>query len=248
MARPCLPIALLVSVALLAGCSSPQGSEDDGSGHDGADAGDGGASANGGPSGSIFDLEVGDRWAYRMTGSGYDSSTTSRVTAIEDRHGARSYRIEGEVTTTAEGTESTGESTTWTRVSDGATVEVQVVTHLAYAGSSFDATSTTVFDPPCGNLQWPLTVGKTWATTCQATTTTSGGQPQTSTSTTTFAVEASERVTVAAGSFDAFRIRVSADGTASTQWVSATVCGGAVKTMTNAQGTTVTMELQSYAC
>jgi hypothetical protein len=194
-------------------------------------------------------LHVGDTWTHKATGPNFDSTATTEVKAIEDHGGSSAYRIDGTLTTTSSGTTSTGTSKTWTRVSDGATLETQTTTHITVQGQSYDSTSTTVFDPPCEGWEWPLDVGDSWTRTCHATTTTSlGGGSTSSDTTTTTTVEARESVTVPAGTFNAYRLKVdSGGGGVSTVWYASEACG-AVKTTASSQGQSVTSELQSYDC
>jgi hypothetical protein len=170
------------------------------------------------------------------------------VKAIEDHAGASAYRLEGTVDSSAAGASTTASSTSWTRVSDQASMETQATAHLSYGGYSSDSTTTTVYDPPCASLHWPLAVGAAWTATCTATTTSSsGGGSHTATTTTNYTVEGKESVTVKAGTFDAFRLRVESGGQVQTEWVAAAACG-MVKSVATSQGQTATTELTAYQC
>ena len=73
------------------------------------------------------------------------------------------------------------------------------------------------FDPPF-NFPWPLEVGKTWRTAYRVTMHASG---RSGTSTITGRVESLERVTVPAGTFEAYKVVWSNDlGESETRWIS----------------------------
>lgn len=246
--------ALLVSGLLLAGCSgtpSEEPSDDASSSAPGGPSSAGSsqpATGGNGPTGPPPQLTVGDFWEHESEGGGASVTTRMEVMAIEDYDGDSAYRLEGTIETSVSGSSFDADSTSWIRVSDHANIETESSTSLSFGGQSYDTTTTTVYDPPCATLRWPLTVGATWTVTCTSTTTSSsGGGSRTTTNSTTYTVEAQESVTVQAGTFDAFRIRVEADDQTHKQWISAEACG-MVKSEANADGQTVTTELVDHEC
>lgn len=241
--------ALLVSGLLLAGCSgTPSEDSDDPSSSGPSSAASSQPAVGNAPNGPPPQLSVGDFWEHESSGGGATVTTRMEVKAIEDHRGASAYRLEGTIETSASGGSFDADSTSWIRVSDHANLETESSTSLSFGGQSYDTTTTTVYDPPCVELRWPLTVGATWTVTCTSTTTSSsGGSSQTTTNSTTYTVEAEESVTVEAGTFDAFRLRVEAEDQTHKMWVSEEACG-MVKSEATAEGQTVTTELVDYQC
>ena len=252
--RPLLA-ALLVSGLLLAGCSgTPSDDTDDtdtsapGGSSSAGSSQPGNSGSGSGPNGPPPQLTVGDFWEHESEGGGASVTTRMEVMAIEDHDGASAYRLEGTIETSVSGSSFDADSTSWIRVSDHANIETESSTSLSFGGQSYDTTTTTTYDPPCASLRWPLSVGATWTVTCTSTTTSSsGGGSQTTTNSTTYTVEAEESVTVEAGTFDAFRIRVEAEDQTHKMWVSEEACG-MVKSEATADGQTVTTELVDYEC
>lgn len=194
-------------------------------------------------------LSPGDSWTTSSQGKGVRVTVHVAVERFEDHAGIPTYRTASESNTTVDNKAATANSTTWYRASDQANVEVRTTNRLTYQGRTYNATSTVVFDPPCPTFQWPLAIGSAWERTCTAIAQTSDGAPgMPITSHTSYLVEAFERVTVPAGTFDAFRIRIETDGSDSGfQWVSRGACG-VVKAVAGGASNQLTSELQSFQC
>ncbi len=237
--RAPLAFILLASIAL-AGCSGGGGAKD-GSSPTSAAGDDGGSAGSGAPS-----LDVGDHWSFKAAGGGGEVTTQTEVKAKEDHGGTPAYRIEGTITSSQLGASTTSSTVAWNRRSDMASLENRVTTQITYAGSTQEQTAVTTFDPPCRNIQWPLSVGKTWTETCHQSTT-GNGNTQTKDTTTTYTVEATQEVTVPAGTFDTFRVKAESGGQTTLQYISVKACG-LVKSTSEAYGNTVSLELQDYGC
>ncbi|MFA5944356.1 MAG: hypothetical protein WC876_07825 [Candidatus Thermoplasmatota archaeon] len=194
-------------------------------------------------------LSVGDRWS--TVSKGYDVvvNVTTTVAGFETHDGIASYRTEAQSRMTTDDRTVAGSSNTWFRTSDQANIEVQTTNHLEYKGHTYNGTSSVVFEPPCRSFRWPLTIGAHWEETCTAQATMadgSAGMPVASR--TRYNVEAFEPVTVPAGTFDSYRIRIETDGSDSGyQWVSAQACG-IVKAMAGDNHNQLSSELQSFHC
>lgn len=132
--------------------------------------------------------------------------------------------------------------TSWIRASDGALIRTDAAPTQGYA-------STTVYDPPCPGLQFPLEVGQQWTTSCtKITTVNRTGQVTTTQITTDYAVLREEQVTVAAGTFDALVIETNATMAAKEDtWYSPQACGYVKIVAPTAQGDFVD-ELTDYSC
>lgn len=220
-------------------------------------------------------LEVGDFWETETTtaSTGVPAqppsrafmNVTSRETLVVDGVSYDTFRFETGTDRTIESapglsTRTVTETTVWASVSDGANVRI---TTNSTSTSTFpgippsSSTSETTYSPPCPHYAWPFEVGDAWSNECTGTTTTSGPTgPTTTTSTTntTVRVLRAERVTVPAGSFDAFVLESTTssddsgeDGTTTTSWYSPEACAS-VKTTTTGQGIAVSSELISYRC
>jgi hypothetical protein len=96
---------------------------------------------------------------------------------------------------------------------------------------------------------WPLAVGEAWDQTC-AFNRTKNGQRESVLATTSYRVEARENVVVPAGSFDAFRVRVTGDnGQVTLQHLAKAACGVVRSASLASDGTErLVSELQSYHC
>jgi hypothetical protein len=240
--RSLLAIALLA--LLLAGCATPATTS---SSPAATTASGTGAATDTGSSGPAPPLKVGQKWTLATSSGGATSTIASEVQAIEDHAGASAYRIAQAITAGVPGATSTSNATSWTRVSDGASLETDATFHLTYGGQTMASSSTTTYSPPCRSLRWPLAPGATWSVTCTSTTT-SNGQSRTTSTTTTYAVGGQESVTVPAGTFNAYKVTVDGGSSTTTEWVDPTACAGIVKTSSSSNGQIYTGELQSESC
>ncbi|MEA3201689.1 MAG: hypothetical protein QOE90_3117 [Thermoplasmata archaeon] len=135
----------------------------------------------------------------------------------------------------------TSDTTAWTRVDDFAS--------LKSVSTSRGQTTTTEYNPPCATFQYPMSVGKTWTVDCTITTTSPSGQQQTKTTHGVYTVAREEKITVAAGTFDALVIEATTNNVTLNSWYAPDACGFVKAESPNPQGgSTVTLELQGYKC
>jgi|SRR5688572_28744410 len=194
-------------------------------------------------------LAIGDHWTFKGTGGQtYSGSTTKEVMAVERHNGFTAYRIEAREDATASGSRYVTESTSWTRVSDNGNMETQTRSLIFTQYGNVGTNNTIVYDPSCPTLPWEFKVGDTWSRHCVGQATTHSGEVHEIDSTLTYTVEAREQVTVAAGTFNAFRIRIeSPETTPVLQWVAPEACG-LVRMVVTSESETVTTTLEEYSC
>ena len=134
------------------------------------------------------------------------------------------------------------------RLSDGAALES--VSHFEPSNTSHEAPfdSKMVYDAPCIHYAWPLDVGKNWTSICSFTSNGTGMPSEHVAQTTHYAVTREERITVPAGTFDAFVIEASQAGSSGwTEWYSPTACSHA-KVVGNDPQFGYTTTLAQYDC
>lgn len=210
---------------------------------------------------------VGDHWEVRSTAAGQQVTARSNLTALEpitidgtthqaarlESHSERSFAVAGFTTTTVTDT------TTWVRVSDGASLRTTVRTTSPppFPGApSTGSTSETTYSPPCIYDEFPLFVGKTWSSSCHSTTTTtydSGGpaNSQSFNASTAFRVVREESVTVPAGTFQTLVVESNStsNGTSfvSYHWYAPRACNS-VRSASDIDGMSISSELVSFRC
>lgn len=228
---PVLPASvLLLLVAACTGCTGPGAAN---------------AQADG--------LQVGDSWTMRFEGAdgkdwGEPALSVKMTVVARSEHGgfdAFEVRIEEQSEDPAD---YETVSTSWLRASDLATIE----TTSTDMGRSSEYQSRHEYREPCPDaMAGPLVVGRTWQVTCERRYTSNEDPSLTTGSwgndTKTYTVEARERITVGAGTFDTFRVRVadpdfedSSDG-ATIHWIAPGVCAGIIKVDTH-EGATIELE------
>lgn len=128
---------------------------------------------------------------------------------------------------------------TWYRASDLAKLRV-------FNGGNTSYETTYSLDEPCRELQFPLEVGKTWATTCVF----HGSDGNDMTIPSTWKVDREEDVTVPAGTFHAVILQqVEPSGYVSSWWWGAAACSFVKSLVTDPQGKTVESNvLTAYRC
>lgn len=227
---------------------------------------------------------VGDSWTTLLHippavpgGNGTTESRPGMVQAFEtivvngsSRDAARVVGHHEENATFPDGTtmHSATDDTTWYQVSDLALLQEHQTTTVTYTGGpaapparTFEHNTT--YGTPCDGIPFPLDVGQRWTSHCDQTSTSSspGSVPSTTTADSTNVVEALEKVTVPAGTFDAYRInrtetdtfQDSTDTVAILLWYAPSACNIAKSqsTTTNSlDGTTFqsTEELAAFTC
>lgn len=236
------PLALLLTFAL-AGCSGGGGggSDDEGADPGGSTSPGGGVGAGtvgSGPSVGMPTFTIADRWVEGTTTSAGKTVTDRRVAAFEKvTVGATEYnsiRLDSQ--------QQAGIITDiqqWVRASDHAGLKTETKTFVQ--GQPY--TILTTWNPPCVGYQWPLQVGKSWTSSCTATT-----NGQTTTSSTKYTVKAIESVTIVGGGvFSAYNVTadVTQGGTTTTQtqYYAAKACN-VVKII----GEGFVHEVESYSC
>lgn len=124
----------------------------------------------------------------------------------------------------------------------------------APASGPTTSTTTTVYDPPCVEFQFPLADGKQWTSTCHSTTSTDGGTEHTSDSTQSFKVNGTKSVTVPAGTFETWQIVNATDPNGGTIAFASDACNFVRFDFTQpgetpgSQPMSIALELQSYKC
>lgn len=189
-----------------------------------------------------YDLVTGDIWNYSSERPGVVSTIIEEVQAVESMTAAggthEAYRISQRIHAThVGGGFGTTNTTSWMRTSDHALLRSSFEVNAL--GETFNGTAE--YEQPCRHYHWPLEVGNSWTSSCKR----QDGHSET----TTFRVDDLETVTVPAGTFQAYRITQQArDGTTTTTWHADAACGTVKEVSIDAQGTTMTTVLQSYAC
>lgn len=150
-------------------------------------------------------------------------------------------------------------STVWLRASDLAAIREESVSTEIRGGEEYPSTHSHWYREPCPDANaGPFEVGTTWTVTCQEKHTftgfSDGSLPQGDAwgnDTKTYTVEARERITVDAGTFDTYRVRVASEDfedssdQASIHWIAPGVCAGLIKVDTH-EGSIV--ELVDHDC
>lgn len=201
---------------------------------------------------------LGDHWTMRVThheagdAKPFVLVVTETVTAVVQRNGHEAFEVDVVTDYPPEfdrpDRKLTRSETRWLRTSDLALLE-HVRSHEGVfldeagkpTGKTYSEVSTTVYDAPCAGPVPPAgaSVGTTWTVRCTSRHSTlewssDGGDDWhngTWTRTTTYRVEAQERVGVEAGSFDTYRVASASDPAEDTQragtsWVAPEACGG----------------------
>jgi hypothetical protein len=214
-------------------------------------------------------LSVGDRWDVRtivseasgVSGEGYEHAELAafeRVTV--DGVAFDTFRLAVNGTVDLSLGPCTGHTekraTEWHRVADGATIKTRTTLASTYSGCPDAADSTSVTASasaqPCDAIAYPLAVGSAWTNACVTDWTYADGSTQRMHDNATYRVDAAETVSVDAGSFDTFRLRIHSEsaGTNSTAWYAPRACTLArLDTPFDAASTgTTTSQLVSYRC
>jgi hypothetical protein len=182
-------------------------------------------------------LAVGATWTLKGSTHGYSYEEKAVVTDVVDRQGERAYQVESRFEIGDSGVKHF--TVSWLRVADLATVESQTSRFGQLDnGISVDDRSRRLYDTPCPDpFDRPLAVGDSWVAGCAVSTdhrewSSSRGYSSSTyenNRTGTYRVEAAEEITVAAGTFMAYRIARTSPGEEDVerhlQWVSAEVCG-----------------------
>lgn len=153
------------------------------------------------------------------------------------------------------GVNASGTQRTWVRATDGATLKREFVSTQREGDTTRSSAETSTFEAPCVDLVHPLRAGATWTHRCVSTTTStgSGGDPYTTTQTTTYRVLGTENVTVPAGTFAAYLVEAeTAENTFDVEpqkhWYAPEACT-IVKTVSIQRGGySDTFELLSFRC
>ncbi|MHB8634246.1 MAG: hypothetical protein ACYDBQ_09840 [Thermoplasmatota archaeon] len=201
-------------------------------------------------------LATGNSWSTRiqLAATNETENVTQTVTALEpfQMYGASIPAVRME--SWANNSASRSHSVTWTRQSDQAWLRSLTTTQSGALNSSSEED----FSAPCAFLAWPLYAGASWSTTCPLTRHVRISNPGGANNDTTYdtltirgSVLAREPVTVAAGTFDSFRIQLQeSDGqcnTTLTEWYATQACQPVRHV--NAAGTySATVELVAFRC
>jgi hypothetical protein len=196
------------------------------------------------PSGTLPVMHTGDTWTERVTANGSVFTSVTSITGQQVYNGIDSYVFQSTMTPPLFGV---SKITGWV---DKTTLQgVGTKGNGSYNGQTFTLTTNDSYKYSA--KPYPLSVGKTWTTTDNTTTTAfMMGQNNISIEINnyTYKVERMENVTVPAGTFNCFKI-VKYNGTTNdvveTQWVTDVIGGYEVKDIDNQAG--MTCELTSYS-
>lgn len=203
------------------------------------------------------ELTVGDRWEYKVTQA--RGGSTSRITMVVESTDATAtlgnvtYLTAAVVNITREDPEAT-----WSLFQlikqrrDLAHLHIDVVeTETDLQGNRTTARGSVVYDQPCRQSPWPLQQGASLSERCNLRVQRASA-PRHYVQHIDQVVEAYERVSVPAGTFDAFRLNVTllTEGTpplTELKWWAPAACGFVKSTQKQAEGSTV-VELVTHRC
>jgi hypothetical protein len=189
------------------------------------------------------DPAVGAAWHYNVSGQTMGSSD-STLAAKEQRGGHASSRVESTITSG----DTTTESISWIRRSDGAIIETQTTTDVDVGGTPYTITTTTTFDPPCRYVEYPVVSDDAYMATCEGTTeTTPGSGPTDITVTRNVDVIGGEAIVVGGVSYDTAHIRYTVGGTTTDEWHNVNGCS-VVRSVSGSGSTQSILELESTTC
>lgn len=191
-------------------------------------------------------LAPGDLWRYSSSAPYYNATIDVEVTARKPYWSYEAYEQKSITVLPGMGVSMKTETTSLDRVSDLARLKSESKTSVDTPYGDRESSSSTVYDPPCIVVKWPLFNGSSWQSTCTSTMSKDGSDANQTSESQSYVV-AIETVDVPAGSFQTFKVTTLIGSRVRHDYYAEAACG-IVKSVIPGQNGDLVNELQYYSC